>query len=356
MPPVRHAAGRMRAASGVLLAAIVAVCCTAMWVAPGRERTAALEGVALARANYVVNDGTASLATARAELARRNNGFGEGCGQGGCGSSSSAQTVAADGTVAEAVASSRGLGGDSLRAEAAEKQTSTALSATWAQKWVANYGSDDGDEEARDTDNALTFIAKKRLSLTAIAHEVSQMKQEIAQVGAGNIPQHPQQMLGAGSEHRLRHQVTEQARELKAEKQEIGFLKDAISAKKLPKGESFVSYVGKTLASAGYTGGRSEEATLKAERKKLAEGWAALNTKKAARAAHKQTEDAEFASISQRLQDLEKHEELDRTMAASRRGDHEEKMKVSQTCLVRRAFLPAAHRRIPALLLLLRLL
>jgi len=198
-------------------------------------------------------------------------------------------------------------------------------------EWVDNYGQ---DEEASDTADALTHNAKKRLSLAALVKEVSQMKRQM--VGDERlVPHQPHRLVNRpvrqlpkrDGTDRLEHHVKVQANELKAEGKEIRFLEDTMSEQKT-KGARFVSYVGKTLASAGFTGSSRERLRLKEERRNLAAGWAALDKKRAARAAHKQAEDEEFAAISRRLQELEKRQEEDTVMASSRRGAHDQNMKV----------------------------
>ena len=82
------------------------------------------------------------LASTRANARRRGNGFGEGCGQGGCGSSQGA-ALAQDGVTAGAVASSRGLGGAVLRAE-------DVVKGGGGDAWVG-LEADDSDRAAEDS-------------------------------------------------------------------------------------------------------------------------------------------------------------------------------------------------------------
>ena len=279
-------------ARALSLAALIAVSCALIWRVPGQEQTAlqsvahlthGTTSLATHSTNSVASHGTASLATARAHLAAK-----------------------------------AGL-------EDGDKNN-----------WLDNYGQ---DEEASDTVDALMHNAKKRLSLAALLKEVLQMKRRM--VGDESlVPDQPQRLVNRpvrqlpkrdGTDS-VEHDVKVQANELKAEGKEIRFLEDTMSAHK-SNGASFVSYLGKTLASAGFTGSSRERLRLKEERRNLAAGWAALDKKRAARAAHKQAEDEEFAAISRRLQDLEKRQEEDTVMASSRRGAHDQNMKVSASVL-----------------------
>jgi len=279
-------------ARALSLAALIAVSCALIWRVPGQEQTAlqsvahlthGTTSLATHSTNSVASHGTASLATARAHLAAK-----------------------------------AGL-------EDGDKNN-----------WLDNYGQ---DEEASDTVDALMHNAKKRLSLAALLKEVLQMKRRM--VGDESlVPDQPQRLVNRpvrqlpkrdGTDS-VEHHVKVQANELKAEGKEIRFLEDTMSAHK-SNGASFVSYLGKTLASAGFTGSSRERLRLKEERRNLAAGWAALDKKRAARAAHKQAEDEEFAAISRRLQDLEKRQEEDTVMASSRRGAHDQNMKVSASVL-----------------------
>jgi len=279
-------------ARALSLAALIAVSCALIWRVPGQEQTAlqsvahlthGTTSLATHSTNSVASHGTASLATARAHLAAK-----------------------------------AGL-------EDGDKNN-----------WLDNYGQ---DEEASDTVDALMHNAKKRLSLAALLKEVLQMKRRM--VGDESlVPDQPQRLVNRpvrqlpkrdGTDS-VEHHVKVQANELKAEGKEIRFLEDTMSAHK-SNGASFVSYLGKTLASAGFTGSSRERLRLKEERRNLAAGWAALDKKRAARAAHKQAEDEEFAAISRRLQELEKRQEEDSVMASSRRGAHDQNMKVSASVL-----------------------
>ena len=279
-------------ARALSLAALIAVSCALIWGVPGQEQTA-LQSVAH------LTHGTTSLAT------------------------HSKISVASHGTASLATA----------RAHLAAK---AGLEDGDKNEWVDNYGQ---DEEASDTADALTHNAKKRLLLAALVKEVSQMKRQM--VGDERlVPHQPHRLVNRpvrqlpkrDGTDRLEHHVKVQANELKAEGKEIRFLEDTMSEQKT-KGARFVSYVGKTLASAGFTGSSRERLRLKEERRNLAAGWAALDKKRAARAAHKQAEDEEFAAISRRLQELEKRQEEDTVMASSRRGAHDQNMKVSASVL-----------------------
>lgn len=185
------------------------------------------------------------------------------------------------------------------------------------------------------------MIAKKRLSLKALAGEVSQIQQEIA--GRKSLHAHVQpQMLRVSNEEsvhkkehstkerteRLEDQVHEQAKELEAENNEIDFLKKTISASSevLPAGADAISQIGKRLQAAGYTGSAAEQARIKSEQQTLEHGWRELDQRRAEREESARSEAAELSAISKRLKDLEDLEEEDRV--GSRKGEHEERLRV----------------------------
>jgi len=211
-----------------------------------------------------------------------------------------------------------------LQKEDRREEARNRLSERWAKSRADNY--DSGDDRTTRRSDAPT----KRVSLQALAGEIAEIKRT-EQVMANSRDSKPQSHSPKNSEanSRLRYEVQAQAVELKDEQKEINLLKTIVSAS-VPKGKSFASFAAKALASAGYTGSRSDSERLDVEKRELDKGWAELRKRKDERSEREQAENDEFASISKRLEDLEAREASDRTTAVSS-SDHAQHMKVTST-------------------------
>jgi hypothetical protein len=210
-----------------------------------------------------------------------------------------------------------------LRAESAAKRRRAADDAFEAARREAG-----ADRRPRASPSALTIIAKKRLQLKHLEKAVSDLEAKMAN---RETTQGQQVRLVANQleSDDLAQEVKQQAEELHSEKKEISFLKQALSAHG-PNGKNLVSYVGKILKAAGFSGSRAEKDKITAEQKEVADGWAELRRRKEERTERAKLEAQEFDAMSKRIKDLEDREEEDRKMAEAREGSHEQAMKVGE--------------------------